>query len=290
MIIRKLNGMIEIINGREEKSAYQTAKGNNGKNYVKKETVADCYLNIPDEGNSKTGKHVINLNFPIEYTCDHRCECYKEGICYAEGGCYLFSDNQRMYSENYNFYKNSTAEEFIAALQLAINKTRYKLFRYFTCGDIINYKFIDCMVKLAENNPGIKFWTYTKKYTLVNIWIDSHKEYHQNVIKTGRILPNLTIIFSHWLNSDGSYFQMDNKWDLPTSEFIPYGKEELAEKATFICPCSDPSVNVTCETCEYGCYNLCKGQSQALKEHSTKQTKQRDAEIKAAKKALAKKQ
>jgi hypothetical protein len=288
MIIRKLNGNVEIIEGRTEKEAYSIDKGSNGKNYCVKETVSSDYLNIPDEGNSKTGKNVLVYNVSIEYTCDHRCECYKESLCYAENGCYNFANNQMKYSENYNYFKNCTEEEFVQSLQLAIDKTGYKLFRYFTCGDIINYSFINCMVKLAENNPSVKFWSYTKKYFLVNTWIDCHPEYQKNVLETGKILPNLTIIFSHWLNQDGTYFPMNNPYDLPTSEFIPYGKEELAEKATFICPCSDPTVNVTCETCEFGCYNLLKGQSQALKEHSTKQTKERDKAIKAAKQSIKK--
>jgi hypothetical protein len=79
---------------------------------------------------------------------------------------------------------------------------------------------------------------------------------------------------------------MDNPYNFPTSEFIPIGKEELSKKSTFVCPCSDPSVSVTCETCENKCYRLKPGQSQALLEHSTTATKDRDKALKAAKKAV----
>ena len=73
---------------------------------------------------------------------------------------------------------------------------------------------------------------------------------------------------------------------MPTSEFIPLGKEELKDTVTHICPCSDPSVNVTCATCDHPCYTLKQGESMALLEHSTKRTKKRDKEIRTAKKAL----
>ena len=102
----------------------------------------------------------------------------------------------------------------------------------------------------------------------------------------GELPENLTIIFSHWLNSDGTYYPMDNRHNLPTSEFIPFGMEKLAEKVTHICPCSDPTVKATCATCDHACYSLKKGESMALLEHSTKATKARDKAIKEAKKAL----
>lgn len=276
MIIRKdINDNIEIVSGISAEG-YTVAKGNNGKNYVLKDTVGSDILHAA-EGNSKTGK-AINFNLPIEYTCLHTCECYTTGACYACGGCYQFAINQAGYTENYNFYKNSSTEVFCNTLQLAINSIGYKLFRYFTIGDIPDYRFIDCMVKLAKDNPDVKFWSYTKKYTLVNIWIKEH----------GVLPDNLVIIFSHWLNNDGTYFPMDNPYNLPTSEFIPLGKEELKEKVTHVCPCSDPTINATCETCDKPCYSLKHGESMALLEHSTSRTKARDKAIKTEKEKLKK--
>ena len=285
MIIRRTNeGKLEVVNNQVRKAVYEITgydikKGENGSNYVLLNSVLDYILNI-SEGNEKVG-NTICFNFPIEYTCNHCCECYKFKKCYAEGGCYNFADNQAKYSENLKFYNNVSDEQFIAALQLAIDVIGYKLFRYFTCGDIPNIRFLECMVKLAKDNPTVEFWSYTKKYGICNKYVAEHGGSIEKAFPS-----NLVIIFSHWLNEDGSYYPMPNPYNFPTSEFIPYGKEELAEKATFICPCSDPTVNVTCETCENKCYRLKPGQSQALKEHSTKATKERDKEIKAAKKAI----
>lgn len=265
-----------IITAHENESIpeYIVKIGENGKKYVLKNSVLVNYLNISG-GNSKTGD-AVNLNFPIEYTCNHDCECYLEGKCYAEQGCYTFANNQRLYSENLNFFYNSTNEEFIQAVQVAINFFEFSLFRYFTCGDIVNTRFFDCMVEIARRNPEIKFWAYTKKYNIVNRWIDEN----------GDLPGNLTIIFSHWLNEDGTYYPMENPHNLPTSEFIPYGMEDVIDESYHVCPCSDPTVKATCATCERPCYNLEKGEHMALKEHSTKATKARDAEIRKAKSLL----
>ena len=92
IFLDKDSNILDIVPEQGREIPFAIRKGSNGKNYVVKETVADCFLNV-SEGNSKTGEKVVNLNFPIEYTCDHRCECYKEGLCYAESGCYLFACN-----------------------------------------------------------------------------------------------------------------------------------------------------------------------------------------------------
>jgi hypothetical protein len=276
-IFKNEKGELFIIDNFTREKPFVIAKGSNGKNYVVNTTVSNEFLHI-FSGNSKTGEKVINFNFSIEYTCDHRCECYKDAKCYAESGCYLFADNQAKYTENINFFKNATDKEMIAAIQLAIDTFQYDLFRYFTCGDIPNSRFFNIMVAVALANPGIKFWSYTKKYEIVNKWIDEN----------GELPENLTIIFSHWLNEDGTYFPMNNRHNLPTSEFIPYGKEELKETVTHICPCSNPDVIATCSNCDHPFYDLKKGESMALLEHSTKATKERDKAIKAAKQALKK--
>ena len=274
-IIKTENGFTISDIKAEEKIPYNVEKGKNGKNFVTLDSVRLDVLNVSG-GNSKTGEKVINFNLPVETSCNHACECYYSGKCYACNGCYLFGSNQKLYAENMQFFRTHDGLDFIDGIQTAINSYGYNLFRWFTCGDIPNEKFLLCMVIVAVNNPNVKFWTYTKKYEIVNKYLDK-----------GNTLPdNLTIIFSHWMNEDGSYYPMDNRHTLPTSEFIPFGREELKENVTHICPCSDPTIKATCATCEHPCYNLKKGEQMALLEHSTAQTKERDKAIREAKERL----
>lgn len=261
-----------------QKNPYSFETANDGKKYVAWDSVIPT-LNLSD-GNSKVGK-VICFNLPIFYTCVHDCECYTGGKCYADGGCYNFASNQATYSENYAFYRSCTKEQFIDAMcaEIATYKNA-RLMRYFTCGDIPNIAFIDCIVEIARRFPGIKFWTYTKKYRFVNHWVD--------VNGLDSIPENLRIVFSHWRNDDGTYYDMPNPYQFPTSEFIPAGCEELAKHVTHICPCSDPESIEHCDTCTHACYDLKFGESMALLEHSTSATKDRDKELKAAKEKLEK--
>lgn len=259
------------------KSERVILKGENGYNYCVLSSVAPVFH--MSKGNDKVGP-VACLNFPIEYTCNHACECYKLGLCYACGGCYQYGSNQQLYSENYKYFLVNTVETVASRIVEYITVGNFKLCRYFTCGDIPNSKFIDIMIRVAKLLPGVKFWAYTKKYKLVNRYVKEHNG-------LSYLPDNLTIVFSHWLNRDGTYYDMLNPYKFPTSEFIPIGKEELIKTVTWVCPCSDPTVNVKCATCEHGCYNLKHGQSMALLEHSTKETKQRDKALREAKKALA---
>ena len=278
MTIYDNNGILEIIPENEREIDFiETEQGENGKTFVPLKSVTGNYFHI-SEGNEKTGP-AWNYNLSIELTCNHNCECYLKGVCYACSGCYCFIHNQMMYSENVAYLKNHSVAEILTTFQMAIDSNKnIRLFRFFTCGDIPNTRFVDIMAGVARNNPGMKFWAYTKKYAIVNKWIDEN----------GRLPESLVILFSHWLNSDGSYYPMENPHNLPTSEFIPIGQEHLSETVTHICPCSDPNVIANCANCEHACYTLKTGQSMALLEHSTKATKTRDKALKTAKKELKK--
>ena len=254
-------------------AVYEVKTAENGHKYVSADSVCGrLHITL---GNSKTGP-CFNYNSSVFYTCRHDCECFFKGRCYALGGCYNFLMNQLDYAENYRFFIDNDNDTFCNAVnaEIAAHKS-IKLFRWFTCGDIANTRFLECMVRIARENPDVKFWSYTKKYRLVNAFIDA-----------GGIIPeNLTILFSHWMNEDGSYLPMDNPHNLPTSEFIPLGKEYLLETVVHVCPCSDPAFTGTCATCDHPCHSLKIGESMALCEHSTAETRKRDKELKAAKAA-----
>jgi hypothetical protein len=251
---------------------YAVRVGVNGNKYVSLKTVRNDGVNLSYK-NSKTGR-VIAFNLPVELTCKHDCECYSKKNCYACGGCYQFTLNQALYSENLVYFLTHSNAEFVQAISEKIRRAKSRiLFRWFTCGDIPNKRFLSCMVEIAKENPSITFWTYTKKYAIVNKWI----------AENGELPENLTIVFSHWMNDDGTYYTMENPHEMPTSEFIPMGKEDLLNTVTHICPCSDPNSKEHCETCKTPCYSLKKGESMALVEHSTARTKERDKAIKEAK-------
>ena len=151
----------------------------------------------------------------------------------------------------------------------------------FAVGDILNIEFIEMMVNVGKACPDVKFWGYTKKYMLVNHYIENRM--HGDA-ETFHALTGL--IFSHWRNQDGSFFEMLNPYKMPLSEFIPLGNESDAAQADHICPCSNPDVFENCCNCSNPCYDPQLGQSMALLEHSTSRTAARDKSIKQAHKAI----
>jgi len=235
-------------------------------------------------GNSKLGqKKVLNYGLSIQHTCAGDAPCKQKGKCYGTGGCFQFGSNLQRVAENTAFVlvNRKHIENIVAVFQAMINENpKIKYFRHFEIGDIPYIEYINAMVQIAVENPDVTFWCYTKKYALVNAWID------QNGLDA--MPSNLTIIFSHWRNDDGSYYPMDNRYDFPTSEYIPLGQEHLTETVTHVCPCSDPNVLSNCVNCDKPCFELKHGESMALLEHSTVRTRERDRRVKAAHKALKK--
>ena len=230
--------------------------------------------------NTKLGDNVINYGMDIMSTCAN-CECKTKGNCYGTCGFFQFGSNLKRAAENFMFWFVNGNEAMLEALQDAIDTNpNCEKFRHFEIGDIPNRAYLEnVMIPLALNNPHIKFWTYTKKYSIVNGFVAEHG--------LEAIPKNLTIIFSHWMNEDGSYYPMNNCYCFPTSEFIPIGKEEeLLPHITHVCPCSDPTVIAHCATCEHPCHDLKHGESMALLEHSTKASAKRDKALRIAHKAL----
>lgn len=256
--------------------------GENGLKYVPAtfEDGALPELHIA-KGNTKTGKSVGGYGHTIETSCTHMCECYKLKDCYGCGGNYLYPSTQLFLADNSLCFLHYGWEKMADMIIETIRKNHIKKYRWFTVGDIPNADFIRLMVKVGTECPDVKYWAYTKKYAMVNRFIE--KEFGGNADRFQRITG---MIFSHWRNRDGSFFPMDNPYHMPTSEFVPFGHEEDAENADHICPCSNPDVVEHCEDCSTPCYELRLGMSMALLEHSTSRTRKRDQFIRAAHAAI----
>lgn len=220
--------------------------------------------------NDKIGL-VLNISFPIHYTCDHCKECYRSKECYGMHCTYCFPDNQIRYSENLKYFIENTEDAIVKAMIEEISKyPKYKLFRWFAIGDILNEKMLNVIVRVAEELPDMMFYGYTKKHALVNRWLD----------KNGDFPENLNLMFSLWTFKDGTVETVDNPHGLQTALYIPCGMEdELLTEDMFICPCASGEWVGHCSDCS-GCPT---GQHKAVAflEHSTAKTKDRDKKIKA---------
>lgn len=134
------------------------------------------------KGNSKLGK-IYNWNLPAIVTCRKDAPCIKD--CYACKGFYRMKSVKNCYAENLrSFIEDPKETESDIFNQLP--ESGYC--RIHSSGDFYNMEYLEMCVRIAEQKPKIKFLAFTKKYELVNEYMN----------KYAYLPDNFTIVFSCW--------------------------------------------------------------------------------------------
>lgn len=109
---------------------------------------------------------VAAFNLPAIAACPNAGRC-KTG-CYATQGNYRFPSVQKAYASNYALVKRDLGE-FRELVSMDINRLQYKLVpgqrlavRIHTSGDFYSEAYYHAWVDLAEANPNVLFYAYTK--------------------------------------------------------------------------------------------------------------------------------
>lgn len=184
--------------------------------------------------NSKTGKACLNLAFPL-VTCRPDAPCRYE--CYAGKGCQQIAVVQGAYYRNMRLYYDDP-DNFFEQIYCKIKFSGLPKVRWFDSGDIADAEFFDRMVELCKRTPDVKHMAFTKKYEIVNEYID----------KNGKLPDNLNVMFSAW----------HKMWHIPNPHnlgiaYIDFNDKSLNPefpKNAFICPGRES----TCSACG-ACFN-----------------------------------
>ena len=184
--------------------------------------------------NSKTGKACLNLAFPL-VTCRPDAPCRYE--CYAGKGCQQIAVVQGAYYRNMRLYYDDP-DNFFEQIYCKIKFSGLPKVRWFDSGDIADAEFFDRMIELCKRTPDVKHMAFTKKYEIVNEYID----------KNGKLPDNLNVMFSAW----------HKMWYIPNPHnlgiaYIDFNDKSLNPefpKNAFICPGRDS----TCSACG-ACFN-----------------------------------
>ena len=186
------------------------------------------------------------VNLPVGETCRSDAPCYNGG-CYAKKGRMAFPKNRAKYHANLERYIEDPDGYFEdIACWLRLNPVRY--FRWHSSGDIVDEYYFKKMVDLAINQREVRFLVFTKKYEIVNEYIDEHKE-----------LPrNLTVVLSAW----GKWLP-DNKYRLPMAYVSLKNGSAHIPKAARQCIgyCGE------CVSGLQNCWNLRIGESVVFRQH-----------------------
>jgi hypothetical protein len=132
------------------------------------------------EGNRKVGS-VPSISLPPIVTCNPRAKCFKD--CYVLKSFRIWPDVRKAYQKNLQTY-NTDPKTYFDAIDNWIKIRKPTLFRYHVSGDIPNRAYLTGMIKVALNNPDVKFLAFTKRYNLNKLFKN--------------IPENLSIVISAW--------------------------------------------------------------------------------------------
>ena len=157
----------------------------------------------------------------------------------------MFSNVRNALQTNLEVW-NEDPEGFERDVRIAAFPSRY--FRWHSSGDIPDEKYLEMMVRVANALPGTKFLAFTKKFELVNAYLDTYHSFPKN----------LRVVFSAW----GSFLPV-NPYRLPVA-YVRLKKENCDIPAdAFACPnyCGE------CVMSGCSCWDLAEGQSVCFNEH-----------------------
>lgn len=195
--------------------------------------------------NSKLGV-IPSVNLPPIISCREGCPCAKD--CYATKGRFRFPNVKDNMMSNYIEYC-SNPERYFSDISLAVNNgmVSYSYFRWHASGDIVDEGYFDGMVEVAKALPNTSFLAFTKKFEIVNGYIDRH----------GSLPSNLHIVLSAW----GTSFKVDNRYELPMAHV-----RFKDERENVNIPHSALECLGDCQHC-LNCWNIKAGQSVVFNRH-----------------------
>lgn len=194
--------------------------------------------------NSKLGDKIPSLNLPTT-VCRANAPC-KKG-CYAMKGNWLFKNVVTSLQSNLDHFLRDPEGFFDEIIDYINNDDiTYKFFRWFSSGDIVNETFLKGMVRVAKKCKQTKFLCFTKKYELINEYLN-----------VAELPKNLKIVLSAW-DKD---FKVENLHNLPMTYINFKDQTRNADIPEFAIPCVG-----TCSKCK-ACWSLKKGQSVYFNQH-----------------------
>ena len=207
-----------------------------------KKTETNIVVKISN-GNSKMGA-IKSVSLPSRITCRH-CACWKK--CYAAKIERLRKNVREAYQHNLQVLQ-SDPDAYWRGVEEAIKTSRY--FRFHVSGDIPDGEYFANMVDAARRNPHCEILCFTKKYELVNDYVE----------RAGKeaIPSNLHLIFSGWNGLD-----MVNPYEFPEAHVIYRDGSTTARADAHLCGgnCTE------CAKTDSGCWTLKDGEQVVFHEH-----------------------
>jgi len=185
---------------------------------------------------------VPSVSLPSIKTC-RQCACREK--CYAQKLERLRPSVRNAYQHNLEVLLKEP-ETYWREVEASVMMSRF--FRFHVSGDIPTQEYLANMVAVAGRNSHCEILCFTKRYEMVNEFIE----------KNGELPSNLHMIFSGWIGLD-----MVNPFSLPEAHVRYRDGSTTAREDAIECGgnCTE------CALTEGGCWNLQKGQQVVFNEH-----------------------
>jgi len=157
-------------------------------------------MSLLTRGNRKLGRNVWHWDLPAGPSCPGLSDICRE-ICYAQKGFFVFQVAK--YAANFALAKQPFA--FLSAMNLELSRLpNGAVVRIHTSGDFFSVSYVDSWSLLAQANPTIAFYAYTRSWN-----VDA--ELREALEAFGQ-LPNVTI----WASHDSSMPGVPAGWRMAT--------------------------------------------------------------------------
>lgn len=191
-------------------------------------------------GNIKMGA-IPSVSLPAILTCRADAPCAR--LCYGNKIENLRKTVHNAYMRNYELLLEDENAYFTQLLMFC-KMQRY--FRWHVSGDIVDAAYFEKMVGIARQCPHCDFLCFTKKYEIVNDYLNENE------------LPdNIHVIMSNW----GDFKSFSNPHGLPVAEVIFKGQEPNPEWKVCGGNCTD------CACRGVGCWEIKPGETIAFYQH-----------------------
>jgi len=197
------------------------------------------------KGVTKLGQSIPSVSLPAVVTCRPDAPCALSRKCYAMKGRFSFSHNKELLARNLDIWR-SDPEGFRRDVTIAAFFSQF--FRWHSSGDIPDAAYLAMMVDVATRLPCTRFLCFTKKFELVNEYLDQHAAFPNN----------LKIVLSAWGD-----FKPPNPHNLPVAYVrFKHGETQIPENAL---ACSNYCGDCVASGCS--CWDLEPGQAVVFNEH-----------------------
>ncbi len=193
--------------------------------------------------NTKLGK-IPSFSLPTISTCPGATSwCSK--ACYAAKVERIYKNAKKSYEEN---YKATEEASFVDQMDIVIKKLLAKnilTMRLHVSGDIFSIKYVYDLIKIAKNNPTMKFYSYTRSWRLSNFLP------HLEILRSQ---PNVELFAS--LDDEILALKIlpPNTWRVSYVGLHDINMfSSLVSRQTIICP-NQVHKKMLCDTCKF-CFN-----------------------------------